>query len=264
MGQLSFLVVVLVAGAAASLSELSWIAIGSGVVEAKTGVDGKGGFVTHAGYGTNLTYSIDWANALWKSGHLRNVSYVWAVAGPTDVFYHKQDVNTSSLAKRMVALVEGSHLDRVAVAAHSSGSFVAHALFHNLFDDDSFDPAHVMRERITYYNLDGGIGCDDGAQAGPWICINATVAKGLRVVQATWAKGPNGLWSLNLESMQTLSKMFPNSRGFEIDATHTGCEKTMCVHMVQIEALPWNKTGGNYWDYAGPYDAQHPVQTAYF
>ncbi len=40
--------------------------------------------------------------------------------------------------------------------------------------------------------------------------------------------------------------MFPTSSGFEIDATHTGCTATMCVHLAQIEANPWDKSGGSY------------------
>jgi len=139
------------------------------------------------------------------------------------------------------------------VAAHSSGSFVAHELFAQLAG--SLDPASVTGDRIVYFNLDGG-------QSGLTSESAAYLRKAYFVGARDLAKGTK---SPNHGTMSALGSAYAAKGGFlELDATSAGCDAgaAWCVHMVPITSKPHDPGGSDvdadYADFVG-----RPVVTTY-
>lgn len=118
--------------------------------------------VTCAGWdskGMGTDASIAWARALQEAA-LPEVGHLFAVRGPV----HSQpltsypEIDLGGLASQLHDLCAafGEASDRLFVVAHSSGSYVAHALFGKLL------PHPAPGDRVVYCNVDGGsAGLDD-------------------------------------------------------------------------------------------------------
>src|SRR5262249_43306618 len=93
---------------------------------------GRSIFIAFAGYNVSLESSCTWATALYRASlESRGVRYIWAVQGPATPYYTQKEIGTAHLADALVARVHGD-TQFVLVAAHSSGSYVAHELLARL------------------------------------------------------------------------------------------------------------------------------------
>ena len=244
-------------------THLSWKPLCTGVN--RTVPDSNLGHDVFCGFG-GWTIRQEWAN-IWVgslySARLRTlgVRYLFSVMGPKQDDYSGRELDTRALARSLVAIMKSDTLcRRIIVAAHSSGSFVAHALFHDLYGSTGIDSLHVTDGTIIYFNLDGGIG--NGGTAVP---ITPGIAERLAHLYAVYAFAPeNRLYSPNRADMVELAGMFaPRSRVLQIDVTGCGCSAAWCVHETLIVQRPHNPTTFDLeHDYDG-IDAEHPVTTSY-
>jgi hypothetical protein len=215
---------------------------------------GESLFIGYAGYRVDLASAEAWVEALHGATlAARGVRYLWAVQGPNDCTYSKSEIGNSRIIAAMLPLV-GPATRFVLVAAHSSGSFVAHELLGRLAG--GADPA--SRERLTagrvvYFNLDGG-------SAG----LTALSVGRLRHAYFVGARdGTTGTDSPRLATMRSLGATYASAGGFWLDeADDSGCREgaQWCVHDALITTRPHAPTTAtaqlDYSDFIGR-DACH-------
>lgn len=208
-------------------------------------------FIGYAGYPFPLDASQSWVTELWHARLAElGVRHVYAVQGPADVPYSQLEIGNSKIAE---ALPEQLGPDGfVLVAAHSSGSYVAHELFQQLAG--GLDPEGVTFDRVVYFNLDGGLAGIDGAVLGHL----------RRAYFVSAFDGSTGTGAANLDAMAYAGDMWPGEGGYvEVDASGSGCAAgaPWCLHMAVINSLPhdpWASDVVDYFDFDG-----RPVVTEY-
>ncbi len=127
--------------------------VGTGVASKDTANPrGNNVFIGYAGYNVSLDDAETWVDALYDAWlRDRGVRYVWAVRGPDDSHYEHKEIGNTKIGARLREIAPAASF--VLVAAHSSGSCVAHELFKQLADGR--DPEGVTAGKIVYFNLDG-------------------------------------------------------------------------------------------------------------
>jgi hypothetical protein len=210
---------------------------------------GNGLFIGYGGYGAKLFESELWVTALYRATlRARGVRWVWAVQGPSDPDYTQNEIGNSKIAGAMIPLVNGTPL--VAIAAHSSGAFVAQELLEQLATGG--DPTDVTKNLVVYFALDGGGG--------------TTPAAIDRTKNAWWVSSHDGTTqSANYAAMTSLASTYASKGGFyDNDASGSGCDPgaDWCVHDTLINTRPHDPTNldvpDDYSDFAG-----RPVCTSY-
>ncbi|HEY2366280.1 MAG TPA: hypothetical protein VGH87_07845 [Polyangiaceae bacterium] len=210
---------------------------------------GNGLFIGYGGYGAKLFESELWVTALYRATlRTRGVRWVWAVQGPSDPDYTQNEIGNSKIAGAMIPLVNGTPL--VAIAAHSSGAFVAQELLEQLATGG--DPTDVTKNLVVYFALDGGGG--------------TTPAAIDRTKNAWWVSSHDGTTqSANYAAMTSLASTYASKGGFyDNDASGSGCDPgaDWCVHDTLINTRPHDPTNldvpDDYSDFAG-----RPVCTSY-
>jgi hypothetical protein len=212
-----------------------WAVIGNGVAYKATGA-GDGVFIGYAGYSVRLDDSAPWVDALAES-RLRalGVGHLYAVKGPSDPGYAAREIANSRLAAHLGS-GPGEAAPFVLVAAHSSGTYVAHELFGQV---DA-----TIADKIVYANLDGG--------------TRGLVASALKRVVYVWAEDPglrNGR-SANADGMEA-----QGTHGLRLAVPGSGCHSgaKWCLHDLLITTRPHDPDRfdlhRDYTDFAG-----RPVQ----
>lgn len=228
--------------------------VGYGVARKDTqNPNGTAAFLAYGGYGATLDASCAWARELYLSDlAARGVRYVYCIQGPATPSYAGLEIGNSKIAKHLVANLPVDAAF-VAIAAHSSGSFVAHELLGQLAGD--LDPTDVTAGRVVYFNLDGG---QSGLSA-------ASVARLRRAYFVAARDSSTGTKSPNHGTMVALGATYASAGGLlELDGADSGCAPgaSWCLHMVPILAKPHDPQGGDvatdYTDFAG-----RPVTTSY-
>jgi hypothetical protein len=211
---------------------------------------GSAVFVGYAGYGISLDEAEAWVTALYDASlRAHGVRWVFAVQGPADVSYAGLEIGNSKIAAALGAHVDGS-TPFILVAAHSSGSFVAHELFSQLAG--GLDPSGVTAGKVVYFDLDGGVSGLDATSAGR-----------LRKAYFTSAfDASTATYSPNHASMLSGAASFGTY--FDTDANAAGCQAgaIWCLHMTLVNERPHDPAGASgpldYTDFAG-----RPVHHAY-
>jgi hypothetical protein len=210
---------------------------------------GNGLFIGYGGYGAKLFESELWVTALYRATlRARGVRWIWAVQGPSDPDYTQDEIGNSKIAAAMLPLVQGQPL--IAIAAHSSGAFVAQELLEQLAT--GADPGDVTKNLITYFALDGGGGTTQAA-------ID-------RTKNAYFVSSHDGTTqSANYSAMTSLAATYASKGGFyDNDASASGCDPgaDWCVHDTLVNTRPHDPTNldvpDDYSDFAG-----RPVCTSY-
>ncbi len=208
-------------------------------------------FIGYAGYPFPLDASQSWVTELYHA-RLRElgVRHVYAVQGPADVPYSQLEIGNSHIATALGTQLEPGAF--VLVAAHSSGTYVAHELFGQLVG--GFDPDGVTADAVVYFNLDGGLaGIDD-----------AILAHLRRTYFVSAFDGSTGTGAANRDAMQYAGDMWSFAGGYvEIEASASGCNAgaPWCLHMVVINQRPHDPNDSDVVDY---YDfVDRPVVTEY-
>jgi hypothetical protein len=242
---------------------LSWTSVSSGVNYARAdSALGDDIFVGFGGWTVKQEWGNDWVTGLY-SAKLRalGIRHLYSVSGPQKDDYSGREIGTLELARHVLHLLKASPAsNRIVVAAHSSGSYVAHALFQDLYDGASIDSTHLTDGKIIYFCLDGGIG---SPRFG--VEITQTMANRLGHICGVSALIPAAnLYSPNHDEMVELGGKFGSrSSSMLIDATGCGCSEKWCVHLTLINQRPYNQTAFNVQNDYGNFNADHPVATVY-
>ena len=214
---------------------------------------GQNVFIGYAGYGLTLDAAEKWVSALYASSLAsRGVRYVFAVQGPADVAYSGLEIGNSKIAAALDGEVTGdTHF--VLIAAHSSGSYVAHELLGQLASGS--DPNGVTQDKVVYFDLDGGL---LGLSA-------ASVNRTRRTYFVSSFDATTSTYATNQSSMTAGASTYGQKGGYlELDASGAGCDAgaNWCLHMTLITTLPHDPQNldaiENYSDFVG-----RPVTHAY-
>ena len=211
--------------------------IGHGVAFKDTmNAAGENLFIGYAGYQVSLASAETWVDALYEASlAARGVRYLWAVQGPNDHTYSNFEIGNTKLVASMLPLVE-TRTRFILVAAHSSGSFVAHELFARLAG--GMDPEGVTAGRVVYFNLDGGA-------SG---LTTRSVGRLRRAYFVGAHDGNTGTDSPRLATMRSLGATYASAGGFwQNDASDAGCHEgaQWCVHNALITTRPHAPTSAN-------------------
>jgi hypothetical protein len=242
---------------------LSWMTVGAGVQYAMAdSARGDDVFIGFGGWSVQQPWANTWVAALYTAKlHSLGARHLYSVKGPLDSQYFDREIGTLDLGRHLIALLKSNPgITRIVVAAHSSGSYVAHALFEDLYTVAKIDSDHATDGKITYFNLDGGIG-----SGGSGVEITQPMADRLAHIYAVYASIPAlKLSSANMAEMIALGNLFaPTSSAMQIDVTGCGCTGKWCVHDALINQVPYNHATFDLEHDYGSINADHPVATAY-
>lgn len=207
-------------------------------------------FIGYAGYAMPLDAAQAWVTALYHADlRGRGVRHVYAVQGPATVMYSDLEIGNSHIAGALTTQAEGAAF--VAIAAHSSGSYVAHELLGQLAG--GLDPAGVTAGKVVYFNLEGGGGLTGEA-----------VDRLRRAYFVSVYDGSTDTAAPNRGGMQLLGGQWPGKGAYlELDGAGAGCDAgaQWCLHMAVINHRPHDPSGSSADDY---YDfIERPVVTNY-
>lgn len=214
---------------------------------------GNNVFIGDAGYLLSLSSAEAWVRELYLAKlEALGVRWVYAVQGPNQVVYSNYEIGNTKIAAALQTQVT-SETEFIALAAHSSGSYVAHELLGQLAT--GFDPSGLTDQKVVYFDLDGGYGG----------LSQASVAR-LREAHFVAARDVGtGTDSPNKSSMQNGAATFPVKGSYaELDVSSSGCNAgaVWCVHMTVITTKPHDPTDASgpedYGDFVG-----RPVATAW-
>jgi hypothetical protein len=240
---------------------LSWLPIGPGVHYAMAD-SALGGdvFVGIGGWTVTQPLADSWVTALYPARlHTLGVRHIYSVKGPQELGYQSREIGTLALADHLLHIIQSYPANsRIIVAAHSSGAYVAHALFQDLYDGASIDSSHLSDGRILYFVLDEPLGVYAGVEL-----TNASVERLGHVYGVYAVITSRNLYSLALNEMIALGNRYGSrSSTVALDASASGCVASMCLHMTMINRKPYQPTSYDARDY-GAINPDHPVQTAY-
>ena len=187
-----------------------------------------GTFIAYGGWGVKETWARAWVDEVYRTALARRgIRYLCAVRGPADVDYAGREIGNSALAEHLLARPRGL----VVVAAHSSGSFVAHELFGEL---EAMGPrGTALLGRTVYYDLDGG-------ESG----LTPDIVSHLRRAYFVYADdSTTSTRSANAATMIALGTQHADKGGvLEVNAARSGCKAgaKWCLHDALVTERPHN------------------------
>ena len=234
---------------------IAWTSVGYGVAyKDSQNPRGEDVFIGYAGYAVQMPWAQTWVTQLYLDAlREHGVRHVYAVQGPRDALYAAQEIGNSRLVAHLLPrLAPGAW---ILVAAHSSGSFVAHELLGQLYER-GLDPTHRTAGRVSYWDLDGG-------GSG----LDATIVGQLHHAWFVWGNDAAvGTRSPNNDTMLALGGTYPRAGGaFAVDASGSGCHAgaVWCVHVTLITQRPHDPANADAALDYGSFDAAHRVTTAW-
>ena len=239
-------------GDEASALTAGWTVLGNGVAYKSTGA-GDGVFIGYAGYSVPLDRSAVWVDALFEARlQALNAGHLYAVRGPSDAGYANRDIGNTRLAAHL-ASGPAHAAPFVLVGAHSSGTYVAHELFGQVFEG-GHDPEQTLRGKVVYANLDGG-------QTG----LTTRVLSSLKKIEFVWAEDTtlSRGRSANAGGMEALGEAHQGA-GLRLVVDRSGCHSgaKWCLHDLLITTRPHDPDTfdlvHDYTDFAG-----RPVQVGW-
>ena len=222
-----------------------WQAVGIGVSYRQIS-SGDKVFLGYGGFGADPEAAKGWVTELWRARLSElGVGHLYAIRGPADVGYAGAEIGNSKIVAHLRA--HGPDGD-ILVAAHSSGSYVAHELLR-LVDRQTLS-------KIAYYNLDGG-----GSGLTSEIVGGLRAAYFVYAIDGGLAQGR----SANAATMISLGRAYRSAKTFEVVADGSGCVSgaKWCLHDTLITTHPHNP---HSFDLASDYrrfDAAHAVVADY-
>jgi len=206
-----------------------WTAVGPGVSCRDTGrTRVYGTFIAYGGWGVKEAWARAWVDEVYRTALARRgIRYLCAVRGPAEVDYAGREIGNSALATHLLTGPRGL----VVIAAHSSGSFVAHELFAEL---EAMGPrGAALLGRTVYYDLDGG-------ESG----LTPTIVGQLRRAYFVYADdSTTGTRSANAATMIALGTQYADKGGvLEVNAARSGCTPgaKWCLHDALVTERPHN------------------------
>jgi hypothetical protein len=221
--------VVLAVLAAIWAASPGWTEVGAGVSCRDTGrTRVYGTFVAYGGWGVKEAWARAWVDEVYRTALARRgIRYLCAVRGPAEVDYAGREIGNTALAAHLLSRPRGL----VIVAAHSSGSFVAHELFAEL---EAIGPrGAALLGRMVYYDLDGG-------ESG----LTPDIVSHLRRAYFVYADdSTTGTRSANAATMIALGTQYADKGGvLEVNAARSGCKPgaKWCLHDALVTERPHN------------------------
>jgi len=206
-----------------------WQAIGAGVSCRDTGrTHAYATFVAYGGWGVRESWARAWVDEVYRTALAhRGVRYLCAVRGPATVDYAGREIGNSALGTLLLSRQRGL----VVVAAHSSGSFVAHELLAEL--EASGPRGSALLARMVYYDLDGG-------ESG----LTPEIVDRLRRAYFVYADdSTTGTRSANAATMIELGTRYADRGGvLAVNASRSGCRAgaKWCLHDALVTERPHN------------------------
>lgn len=187
-----------------------WAAVGHGVSCRDTGRERVyGTFVAYGGWGAKEAWVQAWVDQVYRSTlSRRGIRYLCAVQGPAAADYAGKEIGNAALGALLLSRPRGL----VIVAAHSSGSFVAHELFAEL--EAMGTAGQGLLGRTVYFDLDGG-------ESG----LTPEIVSHLRRAYFVYADdSTTGTRSANAETMIRLGGQYASAGGvLAVNASRSGC-----------------------------------------
>ncbi len=229
-----------------------WTSVAVGVSCRDTGRTGAyGTFLAYGGWGVKEVWAQAWVDEVYRTALARRgVRYLCAVRGPAEVDYAGREIGNSALAAHLLTRPRGL----VIIAAHSSGSFVAHELFGEL--EALGLQGTVLLGRMVYYDLDGG-------ESG----LTPAIVDHLRRAYFVYAEdSTTGTRSANAATMIALGTQYSDEGGvLAVNAARSGCKPgaKWCLHDALVTERPHNpETFDLEQDYQG-FLPDRPAAVAY-
>jgi hypothetical protein len=206
-----------------------WRNVGVGVSCRDTGrTRAYATFVAYGGWGVGETWARTWVDEVYRTALAhRGVRYLCAVRGPASVDYAGREIGNAALGALLLSRPRGL----VIVAAHSSGSFVAHELLAEL---EAMGPrGAALLGRTVYYDLDGG-------ESG----LTPEIVGHLRRAYFVYADdGTTATRSANAATMIALGTRYAAQGGvLAVNAARSGCRAgaKWCLHDALVTERPHN------------------------
>lgn len=206
-----------------------WVVVGPGVSCRDTGRTAVyGTFLAYGGWGVKEAWAQAWVDEVYRTAlATRGIRYLCAVRGPAAVDYAGREIGNRALARQLLTRKRGL----VIVAAHSSGSFVAHELFTEL--EEMGAVGQRLLGRIVYYDLDGG-------ESG----LTPAIVEHLRRAYFVYAEdSTTGTRSANAATMIALGTRYAVEGGvLAVNASRSGCKAgaKWCLHDALVTERPHN------------------------
>lgn len=240
-----------------------WVKLGNGVQYSVTNnKEGNNIFIGIGGWNAREEWVNNWLEQLYSAKLKKlKVQHLFSVKGPDDACYKDKEINLNGLADYIQNILKSNYFqDEVIIAAHSSGSFVAHELFKILYGNDGIANDSNYYNKINYFNLDGGIGSE---RCGTEL-TNDLAQKLNKIYAVAVFDSISGIHSQNLESMEKAVEIFGNkSELIIIKEFNTGCFTPWCLHDAVINKKPHNPEKFDLEKDYGIINSDHPVQTDY-
>ena len=233
-------------GSAEALTD-GWTSLGTGVAYKDTG-DGDGVWIGYAGYSVQQDWSIAWTEELHRTKlKALGVGHLYAVKGPNDAGYNAREIANTKLGAHLIA-GPGDSASFILVAAHSSGTYVAHELLGQLEDRGSDTAA--LRKKIVYANLDGG-----------GTGFTESIASSLKHTAFVYAQDPVAGSSANASVMQSLAPAY-GTTAIRVNGAGSHCNSSArwCLHDLLITTKPHNPAMYDLHDDYTDFD-DRPVQS---
>ena len=206
-----------------------WQRVGAGVSCRDTGrTHAYATFIAYGGWGVRESWARTWVDEVYRTALTRRgVRYLCAVRGPATVDYAGREIGNAALASLLLARRRGL----VIVAAHSSGSFVAHELFAEV--EALGTPGTALLARTVYFDLDGG-------ESG----LTPDIVNHLRRAYFVYADDST-TWtrSANATTMIALGTRYAGHGGvLAVNASRSGCRAgaKWCLHDALVTERPHN------------------------
>jgi|GEM_PF-1802414 len=207
----------------------SWSELGFGVCYLDTGNSiGNDIFIGYAGWTVRQSWAQKWVKELYCARLAElGIRHLYSVKGPRDPEYNACEIATESLSNHLLKIAQSAQ--RCLIAAHSSGSYVAHELLEQLYESGK-DQGQTAG-KIIYYNLDGGA-----------TGLSQTIVNQLATMYCVYVDGELGR-SANALEMEQLAQLYaPKSEVIRVDGSLSGCHYAArwCLHDALINQKPYN------------------------
>ena len=226
-----------------------WTVVGTGVIYQQVNT-GHAILIAYGGYSARLTDSAAWSTELVDARlGAEGVGHIFAVRGPADASYAAKEIANTKLRAKLATFYDGT--SPIYVVGHSSGSFVAHEMFGQVYGNTPAWLGHM-----SYADLDGG-------GSG----LTTAIVNALAHAEFVYARDPtlsSGLSKNSGAAMSLASTYAPKATKFEVTVPSTGCNSGAgwCLHDVVITHRPHNPST---YDLARDYTdfVNRPVTTEY-
>jgi hypothetical protein len=234
-----------------AISQLPWEAVGTGVSYKAFAGGGSDIVIVYGGYLADATWVQRWADEIDRAlGTALAIGHLYSIQGPNTAGYTNGEIGNSKLAAHLATNGRAAGASHIAVLAHSSGTYVADELLHQLENGTGGAPADTLG-KIHLFNLDGG-GVSD----------SALLHKLARAYFVWGCDHTIDRCSHNSDGMKSLGQTYASlGGGVEVRADGSGCDKNAsgglwCLHDTLINSNPHNPTmydlKRDYTDFAAP------------